>query len=213
MNVAPGSVPHWLNISYYDNYNNNSSNGSSDSTISNNATTNINGSTQGNSTPQLWDLRWFALLSGPLLFGTIILPLITGPTIRYLCQSYVKLRVYWRLGFVLLATVSLITCLVLNLINPEGVGYWIFVVAYITTPTVVIYQTISAWSLRKSRRIWFFRLSLVVSWLCFLINWGVDFTTSEVPIPLGLTAWVAFIVVRMIFSRRERVAKHSIASE
>ncbi|KAM0796937.1 hypothetical protein BDR22DRAFT_824663 [Usnea florida] len=153
MNVTPGSVPHWLNVSFYDNYNN--SNGSSDSAISNNATTTINGSTQGNSTPQLWDLRWFALLSGPLLFGTIILPLITGPTIRYLCQSYVKLRVYWRLAFVLLATVSLVTSLILNL-DDQYTGF-----------------------------------------------------LTDLPIPFGFAVWVAFIVLRMISSRREGLLENA----
>ena len=211
MNLTPGSVPHWLNVSFYDNYNN--SNGSSDSTISNNATTTMNGTTQGNSTPQLWDLRWFALLSGPLLFGTIILPLITGPTIRYLCQSYVKLRVYWRLGFVLLATVSLVTCLILNLNDQGDAGSWISSASNVMLQIIIVHQTVSSWRLRKSRRIWFLRVSLVVSCLCLAINIATEDYIGDLPIPLGFTAWVAYIVVRMIFSRREGVTKHSTASE
>ena len=211
MNVTPGSVPHWLNVSFYDNDNNR--NGSSDSAISNNTTTTINGTTQGNSTPQLWDLRWFALLSGPLLFGTIILPLITGPTIRYLCQSYVKLRVYWRLGFVLLATVSLVSSLIFNLNDhyQSRAGNLIWPVSDIYLSIMISYQSISAWRLRKGRRTWYLRVSLVVSCLCFVINLVITFY-GDLPIPLGFAVWVAFIVLRMILSRREGVSRNSTAS-
>ena len=205
--MTSGSVQHWLNTLSYNN------NSSSDSATSSNATTTINGTNQGNSTPQLWDLRWFPLLSGPLLFGTIILPLITGPIIRYLCQSYVKLRVYWRLAFVLLATVYLVTSLILNLDDQyEGsAGHWIWFLSDILLPVIVSYQFISAWRLRKGRRTWFLRVSLVVSCLCFVINMVTTFST-DLPIPLGFAVWVAFIVVRMISSRREGIARKSTAS-
>lgn len=95
MNITEGSADNWLHVRS----NNNKINSGSNSTTSSN-------NDQGSPNPQVWDLRWFALLSGPLLFGTIILPLITGPAIRYLCQSYVTLRVYWRLGFVFLAVTN-----------------------------------------------------------------------------------------------------------
>ena len=208
--MTTGSVQHWLNVSSYENYNNN---GSSEGTISKNATTTINGTTEGSSTPQLWDLRWFALLSGPLLFGTIILPLITGPTIRYFCQSYVKLRVYWRLGFVLLATVHLATCLMLNLNEQLAAGSSIyFELSSMPLIIIIIYEQIVTLRLRKSRRIWI-RVSLVVPWLCLVIDFITNFYASFVPIPLGFVVWVAFIVVRMILSRRKGVAKNSTASE
>lgn len=47
-------------------------------------------------TTQVWDIRWFAILSAPLLFVTIILPLFIGPVLRSVCHSYVKLWPYWR---------------------------------------------------------------------------------------------------------------------
>ena len=145
MNVTEGSVKHWLNVASYDE---NNSNGSSGSAGSNNATTNANETDQDHLNPQLWDLRWFALLSGPLLFGTIIIPLITGPTIQYLCQSYVTLRVYWRLGVVLLAIAYLITVLVLKFNSTSdgllaGTGLQIF--CNLILWCLVSYQSWSTW--------------------------------------------------------------------
>lgn len=86
MNISRESASTWLSSTAH--------NQSSNSSIS------TDGSKSGvisedDPSPQVWDLRWFAILSAPLLFGTIILPLATGPVIRSICHSYVRLRIYW----------------------------------------------------------------------------------------------------------------------
>ena len=64
--------------------------------------------------PQVWDLRWFGILSGPLLFVTIILPLIIGPTIRCLLKSYIRSRRTWN-------TFLIITLLMSSILLLKGV--------------------------------------------------------------------------------------------
>ncbi|KAL9631542.1 MAG: hypothetical protein Q9204_004186, partial [Flavoplaca sp. TL-2023a] len=76
MNISQESAPSWLSSRSYDQPSNNSS-------------------SEDSSSPHVWDLRWFPILSAPLLFGTIILPLMTGQIVRSVCQTYVKLRIYW----------------------------------------------------------------------------------------------------------------------
>ena len=140
MNITSGSVNHWLNIASY-----------------NNDTTTINGTTQGNSNPQLWDLRWFALLSGPLLFGTIILPLITGPTIRYLCQLHVKLRVYRSVAIFLLPMASAISSWVILSSDRSGLRALILVKIVLDSPCLIflIYHVFSAWRKARHPKIFF----------------------------------------------------------
>lgn len=53
-------------------------------------------------TQRLWDMRWLAILSAPLLLGTILLPLLASPIVRWTFRRYVKLGVFWRLIFVLI---------------------------------------------------------------------------------------------------------------
>ena len=87
MNIVEGSTNKWLSTA---SYSNNSQDAGGDGNGSSITFHNNNG--QGSSNPHLWDIRWFPLLSGPLLLGTIIAPLVTGPTIRYLCYSYLMHR-------------------------------------------------------------------------------------------------------------------------
>ena len=50
---------------------------------------------------RLWNMRWFAYLAAPLLFATIILPILAGPIFRQILQWYDKLRKFWLVGFVI----------------------------------------------------------------------------------------------------------------
>lgn len=81
----------WLNITSYNHLS--SSNSSSSNKSNNTVTTN-----EDSPTALLWDIRWFAILSAPLLFGTIILPLVIGPVLRSICHSYIRARPYWRVA-------------------------------------------------------------------------------------------------------------------
>ena len=81
----------------------NATNSSSASSSSANAS-----SSQGGPNPQLWDMNAFGFLSGPLLIVTIILPVIMGPITRWLLQTYITLKRFWRLIYVFVG-VAIIT--------------------------------------------------------------------------------------------------------
>lgn len=201
MNITEGSAKHWK-VKFYNNNNN-----------------------QGSSNAQqFWDLRWFALLSGPLLFGTIILPLIAGPTVRYLCQSYVTLRVYWRLGFVLLAIAYLILFYVFN----SAAAGALELMCDIALSIFVSYSVFDAWRFKRRRRVWTPCVFVVLMvWLLdfnvFLdynvlldsdVLWDSDvFLDSEViptgpnTISFGFFGWIVIVLVLLIVYRRESVAK------
>ena len=205
MNITEGSVKHWLNVASYQN--NNNSNGSNGSTSSNNATTTTDEIDQGNSSPQLWDLRWFALLSGPLLFGTIILPLITGPIIRYLCQSYVKLRVYWRLGFSLVAIAYLITTILSYFVAGGGLTQIAFDSACLG---FILYQILRTWWGKRRPRIWLLRGTLFLSLSFLAVDLysgfgGFRFLPFSL-IPFGVFGWLAFLASLIIQYHRGGVA-------
>ncbi len=189
MNVTEGSADSWLHVRS----NNNKTNSGSNSTTSSN-------NDQGSPNPQVWDLRWFALLSGPLLFGTIILPLITGPAIRYLCQSYVTLRVYWRLGFVFLAVTYLILFYSLEHLD---VDYILDVISDSALSLFVCYQVFIAWRSKKRRWVWTCCLVLV------LMVWLLDTVTpvGNVTIPYGFFGWMVMLLILLIIYRREAIAK------
>lgn len=129
MNISHESASAWLNITAYNQHNSkNDSTGSTEAGVT----------SEDSPSPQVWDLRWFAILSGPLLFGTIILPLSTGPAIRYVCRSYLRHRFYWRLGLEPVALALVIYSYVTQLIY-LAVLCDIFLVAFLNL------QIIWAW--------------------------------------------------------------------
>ena len=202
MNITEGSANNWLNVASYNN-NTNNTNTNGNITSSNN--------NQSIPSPQLWDLRWFALLSGPLLFGTIIIPLITGPAIRYLCRSYVTLRVYWRFGFVLLAIAYPVLFHSLASVRkddervggtmPQAVLECINVVSL---TLFVLYQVSSAFWLKRRRWLWNFGAFLVtmVQVLGFLL-----IRSGKYIGPYGYFGWIVILIILHIGYRREAIAK------
>ena len=190
MNITELSADNWLHVR---SINNEAKNGSNSTTSSNND--------QSSPNPQVWDLRWFALLSGPLLFGTIILPLITGPAIRYVCQSYVTLRVYWRLGFVFLA----VTYLTL-FYNTVTLKMYIMLTGTCDIALLVFvwYQVFIAWRFKKLRWVWTCCLVLVL--VVWLLDYGVSHT-GKLIVPFGFCGWILILLVLLFTYRREAIAK------
>lgn len=200
MNITEGSVKHWLNVKLY---NNNNSSSSSNS----NSTTTTNNNNQGSSTPQVWDLRWFGILAGPLLFGTIILPLITGPTVRDLCRSYVTLRVFWRLGFLLLANAYLILFYVFTYAKNGELSFWAELLeedCIIALSIFVSYSVFNAWRFKKRRLVWTSCVFVVV--FVWLLDRGVIYTGFNA-ISFGFFGWIVIVLVLLIVYGREGVAK------
>jgi hypothetical protein len=54
-------------------------------------------------------MKWFTILSVPLLFGTIIVPIITGPVLRWLFSVYTKLKPFWRVIVIVLVLTAALT--------------------------------------------------------------------------------------------------------
>lgn len=206
MNITEGSARDWLSVTSYNINNNSNSSSNSGTTNSNNSIT-ANDSNLGSPSPQIWDLRWFALLSGPLLFGTIILPLITGPAIRYLCQSYVALRVYWRLGFALLAIAYLILFYGLAYSTRDDnqlAAASLSIICDSTLTVFVLYQLFNAWRFKRRRRVW-----CSCGFMVMLV-WLLDFNvipSGGVPISFGVLGWIGMLLVLVFLYRREGLVK------
>lgn len=170
MNISQESAPTWLGSRL------------------NNQSSNISNS-EDSSNPHVWDLRWFPILSAPLLFGTIILPLMTGPIIRSVCQTYVKLRIYW---VIITLTLLAPATFVVYTMDP---GYHLTAI----WDTVLICVALSTiWNARRhpwhrSRRILFGLLLLTLS-ICDL--------ASVMPF-LGFAGWILNFA-GLIYSYRPR---------
>lgn len=187
MNITEDSAKRWLKVK---SYNANSGSGSNDN--------------QGTSSPQVWDLRWFALLSGPLLFGTIILPLITGQAIQYLCRSYVTLRVYWRLGIILLAIAYPILFYSLTYSNSDWSGTAFTMLVPVCDTTMSLYvgnRMFFAWRFKRRRRFWIF-----CSLLHILVV-SLDFFLHYVFQPFGYFGWIVMLLIELALDRREGIQK------
>ena len=146
-------MQNWLNITSYGSNNNNNVNNS----MSNNTSSTANDTNQA--TQQLWDMRWFGLLSGPLLFGTIILPLIIGPTIRVICQAYFKLQVFWRLVSLLLATIDGFVSIFFAIsgLSLKAVKLtWIKFAVETTMLLFFFYRVSSAWKVERRHGFWLY---------------------------------------------------------
>ena len=205
MNITQGSVVHWVNITSYDNDNSNRNNNTSSN--NNNSSTLDRSAGAGGPNPQLWDLRWFALLSGPLLFGTIIIPLITGPALRYICRSYVTLRGYWRLGFALFVVVYPIVYYSFIYSLKEGLIFGAAIANIILDSALtffVVYQLYNAWRIKKRRGLWSFCICLVA--LVWLLDIGL-ITSTFYELSYGYFGWILMFLVLAFNYRREGVSK------
>ncbi|KZF20262.1 hypothetical protein L228DRAFT_262935, partial [Xylona heveae TC161] len=62
---------------------------------------------------KIWSLNTFFIVSLPLAFGSIVVPLILGAIIRYIVQYILKHRAYWRIICAFLLFVYALTCYIL----------------------------------------------------------------------------------------------------
>ena len=185
MNITPSSTANWLSAD--------------------------DGDTQTNANPRTWDIKWFAILAGPLLFGTIILPLVTGPALRWLSQSYIKLKAFWRLGFVLLGIIYLILYYTLINVtyNNETYNYGAMVLTALCDGLLEIIAFYQLWAAlrHKTRRVtWglFWVLSSLL--LCLdeapIFSSGTTVSAYNATYVLwGAFGWVAlFVIFFVIYS-------------
>ncbi|KAI4222184.1 MAG: hypothetical protein L6R36_006330, partial [Xanthoria steineri] len=142
--------------------------------------------------PQVWDLRWFLILSAPLLFGTIILPLATGPIIRSICHSYVRLGIYW--------VIVLRVLLVSSLFPVYIMGPYILVRLYNVLLVAVASSMI--WSARR------YSLKIRISWGVLLLGLSIsDLALTRLVVPLGLVGWVLNFAGMAYYAYFRRLAR------
>ena len=140
----------------------------------------------GDPEQRLWDLRWFGILSAPLLFVTIILPLVAGPCIRSSLQTYRKFRKFWRF--------SIVALIALYLIIYYTAG------KYPLVKYILVYTLDTSACLIGMTRLWY-RFSikeLKMRWQLFLIFafgcFVVDALVTE-PVFMGAFAWLALLII------------------
>lgn len=185
MNITPSSTSSWLSAD--------------------------DGNTQINANPRTWDIKWFAILAGPLLFGTIILPLVTGPALRWISQSYIKLRAFWRLGFVLFGIIYLI--LYYTLLTTSDTYGATVLTALCDGPLemVAFYQFLAALRQKQRRVTWglFWVLSSLLLCLDFAPIFYSDTYDTEsyaAYVLWGAFGWIALFVIFLVIYSREWVA-------
>ena len=136
--------------------------------------------------PRLWDLKTFAYLACPLLFGTIIMPLISGILLRYMVKGYVHLMPWSNLAFALLWLLGLICFNTLQNFLPGTLRYCLDA----TIIAVVIYLTYRAFLRKVRRRLYSFLLIAVLA--CFVLEW---FVRGFPTLLSGYVAWASFVAV------------------
>ena len=222
MNVADTSLDNWLRA-----------NASSSTTLSSNKTyppnatysssttipLNATDSSSASSYPdvRLWDMRWFGLLSAPLLFTTILLPLFAGPIIRYVTRASVKVGVFWRLTFVLLGAGYITGFYALH----QDIKMYIvfFTTCDIPLMLYVGYLGYRVYEIKTWRAIWRCAWIGSIAFICFMLDsyynfavvqgsdeytfvedWQDDFKNDEegLHILYGIFAWLLIFIVRLI---------------
>lgn len=144
----------------------------------------------GNSNPQLWDMKWFTILSVPLLFGTIIVPIITGPVLRWLFRGYVKLKPFLRVIVIVLALSVSLT--VYTWFSMNGLaGIYLAIVSSVILLALGLYQTLRAFRTRQHEVIWL--VYFVFTRLCGVVTL-VYFSFALVFVALGLFPAIHFVI-------------------
>ena len=184
MNVSEDSVQKWLIVKYQNNHT------VGNTTISN-VTHSVIGSTEQRESDQIiWDIRWFGLLSAPLLFVTIILPLILGPSVRKVCHNYVRLRVYWRVGLITLFAVYFVLMYVFYFRKAFRYGITMMSICFLMNMGFVSFQFITAQKWKKM--VLFFIIAIIFAFTTAL---GVSYGPLIIlPIAVGVFSFVTFVL-------------------
>ena len=139
--------------------------------------------------PKLWDMKMFGYLAGSLLFGTIIMPLISGTLLRFVVKTYINLVPWFHLAFVFLG----LLCLVFLDAFPHFVNDTFEICIDAAVIAVVFYVTCGAFFKRVGTML--HTAFLVVIVVCVILDWFVD-------IPISLAATVAWALFLVEFTRK-----------
>lgn len=138
--------------------------------------------------PRLWDMKMFGYLAAPLLFGTIVMPLISGKLLRSVVKTYTYLMPWYHLA----CAVIWFLCLIYYDASQNFVAVAFKICFNATAVAVVTYQTCRAFRKQVRRTLYSFLLAGIV--VCFILDWLV-----RMPIPLaGTAAWILFAVAGLL---------------
>ena len=153
-----------------------------------------------NTNPQLWDMKWFAILSIPLLFVTIIVPIITGPVLHWLFGAYAKLKPFRRVIVVMLVFLILPTTFPwFGLINDRA-QMAVSIISTIIVLVLSLHETRRAFRTGHYKVIWLVYCALTI--VCgTLDSESFPLPTLSVALPLYLAIHF-FIYIRENFMAR-----------
>ena len=165
-----------------------------------------------------WNMKWFAYLAAPLLFVTIILPIMAGPIFRQLLQWYIRLRNFWRVGFVISWILYTIATFVIfycgddswNLWIPGQAMVWLYNIGFLGITLLRLY---SAWRAVRSQqggmRYLAISISLVVGGLMCVV---LTIFIGVVPY-MEIVAWIALPLIMMYIYRLDARRKRTRTSK
>ena len=143
-------------------------------------------STENDPTQRLWDLRWFAILSVPLVFATIILPLVIGPSIRWFLQTFLTVRKFWRFS-ILPIVPAYLACYYKFLNNHSVVNQ---VLLNLCDVTVLIIGILGLWRAAREGT----RMKRWASFLLFAIGCTLVDEFVVMPFLMGTIPWLMLFI-------------------
>lgn len=146
----------------------------------------------GDSSPtqRLWDLRWFPILAAPLLSITIILPLIVGPSIRWLAQTGLKFRKFWRFSIFFGLAVYLTLYYIFR--NNRRINAALISVCDGSAWVIAFHRLGRAVIVKKKRVMW--SIFVAFASACIVVD---EYVTE--PFLMGILAWL-LLSVMLLFS-------------
>ena len=187
MNISESSIGNWTNLTSYNERND------------------VASGDQNSPNAYVWDLKWFALLAAPLLFGTIILPILLGPSIRFAFQTFLKLRPYWGYGSLLIAVVYLGFWLGLFFSPVEFGATFLNAITSVFLLLFVGFRAWRTWRLKRRYSRWLL-YALFVILVILVDSMPALYASSYVPLPF-LDAVFIFVLELLRYRRRKAAAR------
>ncbi|KAL2046149.1 hypothetical protein N7G274_001596 [Stereocaulon virgatum] len=151
----------------------------------------------GNSNPQLWDMKWFTVLSVPLLFGTIIVPIITGPVLRWLFSVYTKLKPFRRVIVIVSALTVALTAYSWFAAISDRASIYLPIASSVILLALGLHQTRRAFRTGQHKIIWLVYCGFTI--LCGTLN------SIFVIVPTMFAALALFPAIHFVIYSRERL--------
>ena len=139
-------------------------------------------------TQRLWDIRWFFLLGVPLLIATIFLPLVAGPTVRWLLQMSLKPQRFLPI-YLSVQGIAWLICGYLFILAPQ-INIALVTICDISILLTGAFHLYRALKAKENRLMWGFFVALGSA--CLVVD-----EATKVPVVMGIFAWAIFFLIRL----------------